>query len=43
MKGSIAVMLIAGTTGLVAYLSTRKRGAKVTTVTHTDKTENAEK
>jgi hypothetical protein len=32
MNPWIAILLIAGTTGLVAYLSTRRRGPRVTTI-----------
>ena len=34
MTGWIAILLIAGATGLVAYLATRRSGAHVTTITH---------
>ena len=32
MNAWIAIILIAGTTGLVAYLATRRRGPRVTTI-----------
>jgi hypothetical protein len=35
MNGWVAILLVAGTTGLVAYLATRRRGTRITTITHT--------
>ena len=32
MSGWIAILLVAATTGLVAYLATRRRGPRVTTI-----------
>ena len=32
MNRWIAILVIAGTTGLVAYLATRRRGPRVTTI-----------
>ena len=43
MNGWVAILLIAGTTGLVAYLVSRRRGVRVTTVTHTNPSDVAEK
>jgi hypothetical protein len=39
MKGSIAIMLIAGTTGLVAYLASRRNAAANAPSTNSDKAE----
>ena len=43
MEPWIAIAIVAGTTGLVVYLATRRRGAKVTiitrTTTHSDEAE----
>ena len=43
MNPWIAILLIAGTTGLVAYLVSRKSGPRVTTITHSTHSEDAEK
>ena len=43
MNGWVAILLIAGTTGLVAYLASRRRGARVTTVTRTTPSDVTEK
>ena len=43
MNGWVAILLIAGTTGLVAYLVTRRSGPRVTTITHTTTSDEAEK
>ena len=39
----IAILLIAGTVGLVAYLSTRRGGPRVTTIKRTTHSDEAEK
>ena len=39
----IAILLIAGTTGLVAYLATRRGGPRVTTINRTTQSDQAEK
>ena len=41
MKASIAIMIIAGTTGLVAYLTTRRRNADA--ATQSTQSDHAEK
>ena len=43
MNPWIAILIVAGTTGLVAYLSTRRRGTRVTTITHSTHSDEAEK
>ena len=43
MNGWVAIILIAGTTGLVAYLVSRRRGTRVTTVTRTTPSDVTEK
>ncbi len=35
MEPWIAIAIVAGTTGLVAYLASRRRGPSVTTITRT--------
>ena len=46
MEPWLAILIVAGTTGLVAYLATRRRGPSVTTITrttHSDQSDEAEK
>ena len=43
MNPWIAILIVAGTTGLVALLATRRRGPKVTKITHTTHDESPEK
>ena len=43
MNPWIAILVVAGTTGLVVYLSTRRAGPKVTTITRTTHSDEAEK
>ena len=43
MNPWIAILIIAGTTGLVAYLSTRRGGRKVTITHTTTQSEDSEK
>lgn len=43
MSPWVAILLVAGTTGLVAYLATRRSGPRVTTITRSTDSEDAEK
>lgn len=43
MEPWVAILLIAGTTGLVAYLATRRRGPRATTITRSTHSDEAEK
>ncbi len=38
----IAILIVAGTTGLVAYLATRRRGPTITTITRTTQSDDPE-
>ncbi len=42
MNPWIAILLVAGITGLVVYLSSRRRGPKVTHITHTTRSDDPE-
>ena len=42
MNPWIAILLIAGTTGLVAYLTTRRRGPTITDITRTTRSDDPE-
>lgn len=43
MEPWIAIAIVAGTTGLVVYLATRRTGPKVTTITRTTHSDDPEK
>ncbi len=43
MTALAAILLIAGTTGLVAYLATRRRRPRITTITHSTQSDDPEK
>ncbi|HXG99972.1 MAG TPA: hypothetical protein VNI79_06130 [Sphingomicrobium sp.] len=43
MNPWVAILLIAGITGLVAFLVTRQRGPRVTDITRTIKSDDPEK
>jgi len=42
MEPWIAILVVAGTTGLVVYLTTRRRGPSVTTITRTTHSDDPE-